>query len=160
MSSNDEESNVSGKDNIPNGNEPLVASRAACDSKSDNTLITKELSTDHARASDKSCSEEEAFEYKTPSQNHESLPDVAKSSQEVCNSIKSPSIDASHTNESKVAEKSPDSGDVKSSSPDDSDEWVDILGTGHLKKKVDSLCYLLMYLLHGTTVHNILHCDR
>ena len=146
MSSIDREDRIPGKDDkadTSSDKEPAVASRVARDSESGDA-ITIELSPDHTCTADKSCSEQEALENKTPSQNDESLPNVIKSSQEVDKSIKSPPIDASHTSNSSEAEKIPDHGDVKDSSPtadddddDDDDEWLDILGSGHLKKKVD-----------------------
>ena len=107
--------------------ESAVGSRIARDSENGDA-VTKELSPDHTCTADKSCSEQEALENKTPSQN-----------EGVDKSIKSPPIDTSLTNNGNGTEKIPDQGEVKDASPtaDDNDEWLDILGSGHLKKKVD-----------------------
>lgn len=122
------------KVNISSDNGPPAGFRVACDSENTDT-VTKELSPEHACTADKSCSEQEAMENKTLPQNHESLPDVAKSSQEVDNSIKSPPIDTSFA---ATTEKTLDEDNAKDLfTSDDNNEWLDILGTGHLKKKVD-----------------------
>ena len=139
MSSIDGEDHVPDKDeaDISSDKEP-VASRVARDSENGDGL-TKEPSEDSTCTANEPCSEEEALENKMPSQNNETLPDVIKSSQEVDKSIKSPPIDTSYSSE---AEKIPDQGNIKDSSPaTDDDEWLDILGSGHLKKKVDSRIY-------------------
>lgn len=131
-------SSVEGEDHVPDTEdkvdissdaEPKIASRVACDSENGDA-VTKEPSQDHACTADEPSSEQEVSENKTPAQNHESLPDVDKS-------IKSPPIDASPIDDSSKKEKG---GDAKDSSPTaDDDEWLDILGTGHLKKKVNIL---------------------
>ena len=125
---------------IPSDKEPPAAPRVACDSENSD-IISKELSPDHACTADESCSEREVSDNKTPAHNHEGLPDVVKSSQEVDKSIKSPPIDTSEVNDSTKEEKDPTQGDPKedsSATADESDEWLDILGTGHLKKKVNT----------------------
>ena len=141
MSSINGEDPISVKDNkanTPSDKESAVGSRVARDSENGD-IVTKELSPDHTCTADKSCSEQEALENKTPSD--ESLPDVITSSQEVDKSIKSPPIETSHENDGSGAEKVPDQEAVKDSSPtaDENDEWLDMLGSGHLKKKVDIL---------------------
>jgi len=140
MSSTNGEQHVTSKEdekNISSENGPPPGSRVACDSENGD-IVTKELSPEHTCTADKSCSEQEAVENKTPQQSHENLPNVAKSSQEVDNSIKSPPIDTSFTDDGNTTEKILDEGNDKDSSTnDDSDEWLDILGSGHLKKKVN-----------------------
>ena len=134
MSSIDREQHATSKEDKVSNNGPLAGSRVAVDSENSDT-VTKELSPEHACTADKSCSEQEAMENKTIPQ---SLPDVAKSSQEVDNSIKSPPIDTSLADDNTTTEKTLDKGNEKdSSTSDDSDEWLDILGSGHLKKKVN-----------------------
>ena len=149
MSSINGEDHVPDKADIPSDKEP-VASR---DSEIGDG-VTKEPSGDLTCTADKPCIEEEASESNIPSQNEESLPlqndeslpEVIKSSQEVDKSIKSPPIDTSYTSE---AEKIPDQVDIKDSSPvPDDDEWLDILGSGHLKKKVHSSAFNLITLLN------------
>ena len=140
MSSIDGEDHVSAKDDnadAPSDKESAVGSRVARDSEN-GEIVTKELNPDHMCTADKSCSEQDALDNKSPSQNNESLPDVITSSQEVDKSIKSPPLETSQTNNESEAEKVPDQENVKDSSPtaDDNDEWLDILGSGHLKKKV------------------------
>ena len=141
------------KTDILSDKQPAAPSRVAPDSENGDA-VTKERSPDRTSTASQSCSEQEASENKTPSQNGDSLPDVIKSSQEVDKSIKSPPIDTSPKNNGSEAEKIPDAGDVKDSSPtvDDDDEWLDILGSGHLKKKVEmSFCKIWHYNIYLTT---------
>lgn len=141
MSSINGEDRISVKDDkadTPSDKESTIESRVARDSENGG-IVTEELSPDHTCTADKSCSEQDALENKSPSQNDKSLPDVITSSQEVDKSIKSPPIETSQTNNGSEVEKIPDQENVKDSSPttDDNDKWLDILGSGHLKKKVD-----------------------
>ena len=126
---------------IPSDKEPPVVSRIACDSENSDT-VTKEVSPDHACTAEESCSEREISENKTPVYDHESLPDVVRSSQEVDKSIKSPPIDTSQTSDSSKEEKGLTQDEPKeddsSAIAEENDEWLDILGTGHLKKKVNT----------------------
>ena len=135
---------------IPSDKEPPVVSRIACDSENSDT-VTKEVSPDHACTAEESCSEREISENKTPVHDHESLPDVVRSSQEVDKSIKSPPIDTSQTSvwlrETKTSDSSKEEKgltqdepkeDDSSATAEENDEWLDILGTGHLKKKVNT----------------------
>lgn len=136
MSCTEGEDHVPGKEDkldSPSDKEPPVA----CNSENSDTL-NKELSSDHACTAHDSHSVQEVLETKTPAQNDEVLPDVVKSSQEVDKPIKSPPIDTSMMDGGTKEEKGPDQGDAKDSSAadDENDEWLDILGSGHLKKKI------------------------
>ena len=131
MSSIDGQDHVLGNegkaDVLNNNNELPAASRIAHDSENSESIAKEVSSSSHASTADESSGEQEA---------------VVKNSQEIDKSIKSPPIDTSpRTNNSGTTENTlDDQGDAKDSSPtpDESDEWLDILGTGHLKKKVYS----------------------
>jgi len=74
---------------------------------------------------------------KTGLQKSNSLEELASNDQGSSDSIKSPPLDA---NDSLNAEESSDhvKGTEKDASPPRDAEWLDILGSGHLKKKVSS----------------------
>ena len=125
MSSNETESRIPEEDNTEAASELQVT---------DDSLEKETTHSSDPDSGSELLSEQASAETELPK------PD---SVQEVINnnvdSIKSPPLDA---NVSLNAEKPSDhvNQSDKDSSPSPDDEWLDILGTGHLKKKVSGWC--------------------
>ena len=125
MSSDETASQTRKEDDTEADNEPQVMH----DSLGKDATLSNGL--DHGSES----LSEQALE--TDLQKPDSLQELPSNNQGSSESIKSPPLDS---NVSLNAEESPDhvKKTDKDASPSRDDEWLDILGTGHLKKKVSS----------------------